>query len=99
MGSSLQEILDEEKLFYESDTRDRLKVPPFTYVGRIPRGHVHINERMCSNKFASAEDLINKELEEDWEDEEPEITKDEEIVINSTSERQMEQSNEPSELN
>lgn len=36
--SSIQEILDEEQAYFESDTRDRLKVPPYTYVKRIPRG-------------------------------------------------------------
>jgi hypothetical protein len=35
--SSIQEILDEEQAFYESDSRDRLKVAPYTYVKRIPR--------------------------------------------------------------
>ncbi len=34
--------MDEEQAFYESDTRDRLKVPPHTYVKRIPR---KVNER------------------------------------------------------
>ena len=37
VGNAIQDILDEEKAFYESDVRDKLKVPPYTYVKRIPR--------------------------------------------------------------
>ena len=37
VGNAIQDILDEEKAFYESDVRDKLKVPPYNYVKRIPR--------------------------------------------------------------
>ena len=32
-----------EKAFYESDTRDRLKVPPYNYVKRQPRDYTKEN--------------------------------------------------------
>ena len=41
VGESVQEILEEEKVFYESDTKDKLKVPPFTKVKRIPRDYTN----------------------------------------------------------
>ena len=34
VGGAIQRILDDEKQFYESDTRDKLKVPPYNYVKR-----------------------------------------------------------------
>ena len=39
VGGVIDRILADEKSFYESDTRDRLKVPPFNYVKRQPRDY------------------------------------------------------------
>jgi hypothetical protein len=39
VGGAIQRILDDEKAFYESDTRDKLKVPPYNYVKRQPRDY------------------------------------------------------------
>jgi hypothetical protein len=36
--------LDSEKEFYESDVRDKLKVPPYNYVKRQPRDYSKENE-------------------------------------------------------
>ena len=41
VGDSVQEILDDEKTFYQSDNKDKLKVPPFTKVRRIPRDYTN----------------------------------------------------------
>ena len=53
----MQEILEEEKVFYESDTKDKLKVPPFTKVKRIPRDYTNeqniVNEYKKQNELAS----------------------------------------------
>ena len=32
-------MLDQERAFFDSDTRDKLKVPPFTKVKRVPRDY------------------------------------------------------------
>ena len=57
VGESVQEILEEEKVFYESDTKDKLKVPPFTKVKRIPRDYTNeqniVNEYKKQNELAS----------------------------------------------
>ena len=45
VGESVQDILDDEKEFFELDTVDKLKVPPFTKVKRIPRDYTKENER------------------------------------------------------
>lgn len=34
VGGVIDQMLKDEKQFYEADTRDRLKVPPFNYVKR-----------------------------------------------------------------
>ena len=44
MGGAFQRILDDEKQFYESDTRDKLKVPPYNYVKRQPRDYTKENQ-------------------------------------------------------
>ena len=49
VGDSVQGILDDEKQFFESDTKDKLKVPPFTKVKRIPRDYM--NEQKISEAY------------------------------------------------
>ena len=49
VGDSVQGILDDEKEFFESDTKDKLKVPPFTKVKRIPRDYM--NEQKISEAY------------------------------------------------
>jgi hypothetical protein len=44
VGTAIQRILDDEKQFYESDTRDKLKVPPYNYVKRQPRDYTKENK-------------------------------------------------------
>ena len=39
VSSAIDRILQDEKDFYESDTKDRLRVPPFNYVKRQPRDY------------------------------------------------------------
>jgi len=60
VSESIGDILEEEQAFYESDTRDKLKVPPYSYVKRIPRGQTKklINEK-------AAEELRRMEQMED----------------------------------
>lgn len=60
VSESIEDILEEEQAFYESDTRDKLKVPPYSFVKRIPRGQTKklINEK-------AAEELIRMEQIED----------------------------------
>ena len=41
VSNAIQEILDEEKAFYEASDKDRLKVQPFTNVKRIPRTYAN----------------------------------------------------------
>ena len=39
VGEEVDEILSEEKDFFDNDSKDKLKVPPFTKVNRIPRDY------------------------------------------------------------
>jgi hypothetical protein len=39
VGSAINRILEDEKEFYESEPKDRLKVPPYNMVRRIPRDY------------------------------------------------------------
>lgn len=39
VSSTVQDMLDQEREFFDSDTRDKLKVPPYTKVKRIPRDY------------------------------------------------------------
>ena len=39
VGEEIDEILSEEKVYFECDNKDKLKVPPFTKVQRIPRDY------------------------------------------------------------
>ena len=39
VGEEIDEILTDEKDFFESESKDKLKVPPFTKVQRIPRDY------------------------------------------------------------
>ena len=48
VGESIQDILSDEKEFYDSDTHDKLKVPPFTKVKRIPRDYTKEEEQLPS---------------------------------------------------
>lgn len=38
VGQAIGELLVEEQEFYQSDHRDKLKVPPYNGVRRLPRG-------------------------------------------------------------
>jgi len=35
----VQKILDDEKTFYDAEPKDRLKVPPYNMIKRIPRDY------------------------------------------------------------
>lgn len=48
MGSAITRILADEKQFYESETKDRLKVPPYNMVRRIPRDYTAEQNRQPS---------------------------------------------------
>ena len=39
VGGAINRILDDEKSFYESEQKDRLKVPPYNMVRRVPRDY------------------------------------------------------------
>lgn len=39
VGSAVQKILDDEKTFYDAEPKDRLKVPPYNMIKRIPRDY------------------------------------------------------------
>lgn len=39
VGSAIRRILEDEKDFYESQPKDRLKVPPYNMIKRIPRDY------------------------------------------------------------
>jgi len=39
VGSAVQKILDDEKDFYDAEPKDRLKVPPYNMIKRIPRDY------------------------------------------------------------
>ena len=41
VSQSVQEMLEQEREFFDSDTKDKLKVPPFTKVKRIPRDYTN----------------------------------------------------------
>ena len=41
VGQTVQEMLVQEREFFDSDTRDKLKVPPYTKVKRIPRDYTN----------------------------------------------------------
>ena len=43
-------MLSKEKDFFDSDVRDKLKVPPFTKVKRIPRDYVHEEKMVLKYK-------------------------------------------------
>ena len=60
VGESVQDILDDEKEFFELDTVDKLKVPPFTKVKRIPRDYTKENERK-QRQDSSAQKSKSKE--------------------------------------
>ena len=47
----MQDILDEEKQFYESEKFDKLKVTPFTKVTRVPRDYT--NEQKIQDAYNS----------------------------------------------
>ena len=68
VGGVIEQMLRDEKQFYEADTRDRLKVPPFNYVKRQPRDYT-LEERLLNCGEASsgsgeenAEELNNLKL-------------------------------------
>lgn len=48
-------MLEQEREFFDSDTRDKLKVPPFTKVKRIPRDYT--NEEQIVLKYKHQRDL------------------------------------------
>ena len=60
VGESVQDILDDEKEFFELDTVDKRKVPPFTKVKRIPRDYTKENERK-QRQDSSAQKSKSKE--------------------------------------
>ena len=55
VSSTVSEMLEQEREFFESDTRDKLKVPPFTKVKRIPRDYT--NEEQIVLKYKHQKDL------------------------------------------
>jgi len=64
VSESIGDILEEEQAFYESDTRDKLKVPPYSYVKRIPRGQT----KKLINKKAAEELRRMGQMEDDDRD-------------------------------
>ena len=51
-------MLENEREFFDNDTRDKLKVPPFTKVRRIPRDYT--NEEQIVLKYKHQRDLEEK---------------------------------------
>jgi len=63
VGGVIEQMLRDEKQFYEADTRDRLKVPPFNYVKRQPRDYT-LEEKLlnCRGEEASSDEENDEEL-------------------------------------
>jgi len=55
---SVSEMLEQEREFFDSDIKDKLKVPPFTKVKRIPRDYT--NEEEIVLKYKHQRDLEEK---------------------------------------
>lgn len=55
VSSTVGEMLEQEREFFDSDTRDKLKVPPYTKVKRIPRDYT--NEEQIVLKYKHQRDL------------------------------------------
>ena len=53
VGETVTGILDDEKEFFAADTDDKLKVPPFTKVKRIPRDYTKENEMKAKEEKAA----------------------------------------------
>ena len=54
VSQSVQEMLEQEREFFDNDTKDKLKVPPFTKVRRIPRDYT--NEEQIVLKYKHQRD-------------------------------------------
>ena len=52
-------MLEQERDFFDADTKDKLKVPPFTKVKRIPRDYT--NEEQIVLKYKHQRELEEKE--------------------------------------
>ena len=50
VSTTVQDMLDQEREFFDSDTRDKLKVPPYTKVKRIPRDYTNEEEIVLKYK-------------------------------------------------
>ena len=58
VSTSVNEMLEQEREFFDSDTKDKLKVPPYTKVKRIPRDYT--NEEEIVLKYKHQRDLEEK---------------------------------------
>ena len=72
VGQSVSEMLTKEKDFFDSDVRDKLKVPPFTKVKRIPRDYVNEEKMVLKYKQQRELEQANKVTNSDF----PETTLD-----------------------
>ena len=79
VSNAIQEILDEEKAFYEASDKDRLKVQPFTNVKRIPRTYSNENSVIGGQKQLEIPGQEEYEYDDEEEyDEEEELRTDQE---------------------
>lgn len=60
VSSTVQEMLLHEKEFFESNTHDKLKVPPFNKVKRIPRDYHNEEQIVLKYKLQKEIELQNK---------------------------------------
>lgn len=65
VNCSVKEMLMQEKEFFDSDTRDKLKVPPYTKVKRIPRDYTNEEQIVLQFKIQRDEEEKARKLKEE----------------------------------
>lgn len=65
VGSAINRVLADEKAFYEADNKDRLRVPPYTYVKRQPRDYTE--EMKLNDAYNENNDHLRKRSESEEE--------------------------------
>lgn len=61
VSQSVQEMLEQEREFFDNDTKDKLKVPPFTKVRRIPRDYTNEEQIVLKYKHQRDHEERNKQ--------------------------------------
>ena len=64
VNKSVQTMLEQEREFFDSDTRDKLKVPPYSKVKRIPRDYNNEEKIVLKYKLQREEEEKARKLKE-----------------------------------